>query len=281
MKLSALIACACAFSASARAENFDEFDARPVRDAEYHSPQHFALELKGGPYSPDIDSTPGLTGKPFSELFNSQLDKTLVGKRPPGHALIGLEFDWQFWHPFGSFALALSASVQHRTTHTFEYLPADKVTGFRGSCVVPNCIRSGDETGLTVFPLDLELVYRFDVLALRYKVPLVPYLKGGLGYYFWFVQKGDSGLAASLVTQDNPSEHKAIGGTLGLVAHPGLALMLDIFDPGAARTLDTELGINHTYLFFELNYAWITGLGFKDKMVFSDLTWNTGIAFEF
>ena len=259
----------------------DDFENSLVElHEEYHSPQHFALELKGGPYSPDIDSTPGLLGKPFSELFNNRNDASKKGMRPAGKPLITIEFDWQFWHPFGSFALAASAGVQHRTTHAFEYLAQD-AGGNRASCPLDQCVRSGDETALTVFPLTLELAYRFDVLALRYKVPLVPYLKGGLGYYFWFVQRGDSSLAASLVTKDDPSEHKAIGGTLGLVAHPGLALMLDILDPSAARTLDTELGINHTYVFFELNYAWINGLGFKDKMVFSDLTWNTGMAFEF
>ena len=47
------------------------------------------------------------------------------------------------------------------------------------------------------------------------------------------------------------------------------------------RTIDAELGINHTYLFAELNYADISGFGAKDKLVLSDLTYTLGLAFEF
>ena len=42
-----------------------------------------------------------------------------------------------------------------------------------------------------------------------------------------------------------------------------------------------ELGINHTYLFFEGNFAWITGFNNPSKIVLSDITWNAGLAFEF
>jgi hypothetical protein len=260
----------------ARASVDDLFIENKPQD--YHSPQHFAVEIKFGPYSPDIDSTPGLMGTPFSDEFNSQFGSN-VGKRPPGKLLSTIEFDWQFLHRFGSLGLGLSLGFSQRYTHAFQY---DMTTGSSLPCQVPNCVRSNDTTTLTVMPITLELVYRFDVLALRYHIPVVPYLKAGLGYYFWFIQSGDGSLARAMPTDAEPDAHdKAIGGTLGLVTHPGVALMLDDLDATAARTLDSELGINHTYVFFEMNYGWITGLGAKDKMVFSDLTWSAGAAFEF
>lgn len=244
----------------------------PTND-HYESPQHFAFEIKGGPYSPNIDATPGLTGMPFSELFNSRYGK-YAGKRPPGKPLITLEFDWQFWHGFGSLGVGGSVGYSGRKTHSFQYT---MTASGDESCQLADCVRSNDTTQLNIMPFTLELVYRFDVLAKRWRVPLVPYLKGGLGYYFWFIQRGSGSLAYA---KDNPKD-KAIGGTFGLVAHPGLAFLLDVLEPSAARTMDAETGINHIYAFAELNYAWITGFNSKSKMVFSDLTWNVGLAFEF
>ena len=36
----------------------------------YHpSPKHWMLELKFGPYKPNVDAEPGLSGKPYDEVF--------------------------------------------------------------------------------------------------------------------------------------------------------------------------------------------------------------------
>jgi hypothetical protein len=268
-------------SSMARAQELGplELDAPPT---DYHSPQHFALEIKFGSYSPNIDATAGLHAgaTPFADLWNSQLDPSKQGKRPAGQLLASLELDWQIWHGFGSIGLGGSVGYMSRSTHAFEYIITANANGGLTTtpCSVPTCVRSADTTSLTVIPLALELVYRFDVLALRYNVPLVPYFKGGLAYYLWFIQRGDGGLAFE---RNNPG-NKAIGGVPGFVLHPGVALMLDFIDRTSARTLDAELGINHTYLFFELAYADIRGLGiFANKINLSDTTWNAGLAFEF
>jgi hypothetical protein len=259
-----------------------------VKPPGWHSPQHFALEVKMGPYSPNIDSSPGLNGQtPFADLYNNQYDPTQRGKRPSGKPLTSIEFDYQFLHGFGSLGVGVSWGYQRRTTHGFNYV-VDAMgnpiiqDGHYVSCTVGSCIRSSDVTALNVMPMTLELVYRFDVLALRYHVPLVPYLKGGLGYYFWFVQKGDGSLSDANTTMPRiGGTDLGYGGTFGLVAHPGLAVMLDEIDYSAARSIDAELGINHAYVFAELNYGWITGFGSSTKMVLSDTTWNCGLAFEF
>lgn len=259
----------------ARAQLFDEYEYQTPRP---RSPRRFMLEFKLGPYSPDIDGTSGLRGTPFADLFNDQFTAR-PGARPGGKPLFTIELDWQLWHGYGSLGLGASLGFQRRKTHAFEYSP-----GFgERACAVPGCVRAGDTTALTFFPIELLFVYRYDVLALRYgwRCPLVPYVKAGFAYYFWFIQDGGGDLAESLPRPDGGGGDKAIGGTLGLVAQPGIAIMLDAIDPRARAVLDTELGINHAYAFFEMNAAWITGLGFSHKMDFSDLTWNAGLGFEF
>jgi hypothetical protein len=249
----------------------------------YASPQHFAFELKFGSYSPDIDSTPGLHGTPFSDLFVAQ-DSSNVGQRPPGRLLTTVEFDWQIWHGFGSIGIGASVGIQYRSTHSFEFvMTTDPMTGMTvsTSCKVPNCVRSGDTNSLGVMPFELLAVYRFDVLAERWNVPLVPYAKLGIAYFLWWMQAGSGNLSTALVPNPDGSQNKAIGGTFGLVALPGLALQLDILDRAAARELDSSLGINHTYVFFEMNYSWVTGFGSSSKLNLSDLGWNAGLAFEF
>ncbi|MSP59552.1 MAG: hypothetical protein EXR72_04270 [Myxococcales bacterium] len=272
-------------SATARAQQIDE------TGRDYSSPQHFAVELKFGPYSPNIDSTPGLKGKtPFRDLFTAQDNKDAPG-RPPGKVLTTLEFDWQVWHGFGSFGLAASAGISRRSTHSFVY---DRPGGVLSSCAtaadLTGCDRSSDQTALNVMPFALQLVYRFDYLAVRYKVPVVPYLKGGVAYYLWWIENGAGEVTRTIDKTTKMSDTSqtcgfggdcGLGGTFGLVAHPGVALLLDVLDPGSARTMDSELGINHSYLFAELHYAWINGFNSPTKMVFSDVTWNMGLAFEF
>jgi hypothetical protein len=249
---------------------------------EYHSSQWFAFELKMGSYSPNIDSSPGLNGAtPFSDLFNPQ---GTTG-RPPGRLLTQLEFDVQFYRIVGSFGFGASVGYYRRTTHSFQYPGGEPmvVNGKVQSCVVGvDCVRSGDQTGLNVIPFEWMFVYRFDWLMLRYKVPFVPYFKIGLAYYVWIIENG--GGAGSISSWQRPDKSDAdagYGGTWGWVLNPGLAFQLDIIDPGAARTMDAELGINHSYIFAELHWANIDGFGASNKMVLSDLTWNVGLAFEF
>jgi hypothetical protein len=241
----------------------------------YQSSQWFAFELKFGGYTPHIDSSPGLHGKtPFADLFNPQG----VKGQPPERLLTSLELDVQFLHRFGSLGVGLSLGYGRRTTHSFQYLNANGT----GTCTVSvNCVRSGDQTALNMLPVEVMLVYRFDVLALRYKVPLVPYLKLGLAYWFWWIENGSGGTASVVTDPVKGTRMGGWGGTAGWVLNPGLALLLDVIDPSAARSMDSELGINHTYLFGELHYADISWFGRSNAMVLSDVSWNVGLSFEF
>jgi hypothetical protein len=260
-----------------------KFGEKPPKD--YHSSQWFAFELKMGGYTPDIDSSPGLHGAtPFSDLFNPQ---GTTG-RPPERLLTSVEFDFQFLHKVGSLGVGASVGYYRRDTHSFQYpgggAPMVGGSGMFTQCnaKLKQCTRSGDQTALNIIPLEAMLVYRFDYLMLRYHVPFVPYVKIGLAYYIWIIENGGGAASiASWTSPDKKTTQDGYGGTFGFVINPGLAFQLDVIDPSAARAMDAEIGINHTYLFGELHYANIDGFGASDKLVLSDLSWNVGLAFEF
>jgi hypothetical protein len=248
----------------------------------YQSSQHFAAEIKFGPYSPNIDKSPGLNGKtPFADLFPPDSGKS----RPPARLLTQIEFDYQFLHrSFGNFAVGHTIGFYRRTTHSFAYNAAadGSPTQACDNTVANPCVRAGDTTALNVVPLSIMGVYRFDYLAQRWKIPFVPYFKIGLAYYVWWIENGGGFLSIAQYTPPgSTSSQGGWGGTFGWVMNPGGAFLLDVLDPSAAKTVDAELGINHTYLFCEFHYADVTGFGGANKMNLSDTTLNAGLAFEF
>jgi len=263
-------------SGSSTAPSFGENAPR-----DYQSSQWFALEIKFGPYSPNIDASPGLNGKtPFKDLFPADPGKS----RPPGRLLTQVEFDVQILRKwYGNFGIGHTIGYYRRTSHSFAY---DISSGSNTSCdanpaSANPCARSGDTTALNVVPLSIMGVYRFDLLANRWKIPFVPYFKIGIAYYAWWIENGGGFLSIANYPRGDGHSDSGFGGTWGWVMNPGGAFLLDVIDPSAARTIDAELGINHTYLFCEFHYADITGFGANNKMNLSDTTLNAGIAFEF
>ncbi|MCU1280003.1 MAG: hypothetical protein JWM53_3549 [bacterium] len=250
----------------------------------YESSQRFAAEVKFGPYSPNIDASPGLNGKtPFADLFPPATGKT----RPPGRLLTQLEFDYQFLRrSYGNFGIGHTIGFYRRTTHSFAYNTNTTTGNPMQACTVNDplnmCSRSGDTTALNVVPLSIMAVYRFDYLAQRWKIPFVPYFKIGLAYYIWWIENGNGFLSIAQYTPPGAtSSQGGWGGTFGWVMNPGGAFLLDVIDPAAAKTIDAELGINHTYLFCEFHYANVNGFGAANKLNLSDTSLNAGIAFEF
>jgi hypothetical protein len=242
----------------------------------YQSPQRFNLEIKFGPYSPNIDATPGLHGTPFADLFPPDKGKT----RPPGRLLTSVEFDYEFLHKkWGTLAIGHTAGFYRRTTAALEYAPPGSMI----PCTT-NCQHAGEQTALNIIPLSIEAVYRFDYLT-RYRIPFVPYFKIGLGYYIWWIENGGGSFSIAhfdyMGSDGKTHSDSGFGGTFGWVMHPGGSFLLDVIDPAAARAMDAELGINHVSLFCEFSYADITGFGAAGKMNLSDTTLNAGIAFQF
>jgi hypothetical protein len=224
----------------------------------FRTPKEWAIELRFGAYRPDVDSEVSGSGQtPYKTMFG--------GKR---HLMSQLELDWQFFQNFGS--LAVGATVGYYSVSAKAF-----VANASGVCVTDSngaCVRSGDSTSLRLIPIAALLVYRWDVAADLWQIPLVPYAKLGFNYTFWDITDGNGGVP-------HAGGGRGSGGTLGWQTCAGISLMLDMLDPGATRSLDMETGINHTYLFFEWDL--VDGLGVNHQLHVGDSTWVLGLMFEF
>jgi hypothetical protein len=228
---------------------------------DYRTPRQWAIELRFGPYAPDVDSEFSGRATPHKTMFG--------GKR---HLMSQLEFDWQFFQAFGSLAVGAVVGYYNESAKAFT---ADAT----GQCLpdpttTSGCELSGDTTSLRLIPVAALLVYRLDVAAERWKIPLVPYAKLGLNYTFWEINNGNGNVP------DYKGGHGS-GGTAGWQAAAGMSLLLDILDPDAARGLDMETGVNHSYAFFEWNRVDASGLGMSSKLHVGDSRWVLGFMFEF
>jgi len=123
---------------------------------------------------------------------------------------------------------------------------------------------TSEETKFSMIPLNLLATVRIDALARRLSVPFI--VTGKLGYQWarWSTESGD-------VNDES-------GWSVGLLWAVQLGLDLDTFEPAAARNMDEEWGINHSFLFFEL----MSFMPSDDSLpVGDDLTWTAGLGFMF
>lgn len=216
----------------------------------------FALELRFGLYTPNVDSEfSGSGARPNSLLFGNS-------RRP----MWQMEFDWEFLQRFGT--LAVGASIGYWKENASACYRAELTAG-------QGCKPSGDNTSLRLIPFAALLVYRMDEAAKRWRIPLVPYGKIGLNYTIWTVSDGNGEVP------NYPTGGHGQGGTAGWQAAVGLALQLDFIDSGTARAFDAESGVNHTYAFFELAHVDGAGLYRSNVLRVGDNTWFAGLMFEF
>lgn len=195
------------------------------------SPQWFAVELKFGPYLPDVDTEVG--SSPYKDIFGRRLG-----------LMSQLTFDVQFLKKHGTLGVGGTIGLFTR----------------QGDALLDDGSSSSDETSLNVIPLVLQLVYRWDYAAKKWNVPLVPYVRAGIVYAFYWITQG-SGKLARFANSGN----KARGGIWGYQINVGLAFMLDALEPSSAKKLDSEMGVNHTYLFCEFVHSRIDDFG-GDRM---------------
>ena len=209
---------------------------RPARAQSYEgpvsyepTPQWFAMELKFGPYKPDVDSE--LSGaSPYQDIFGKKL-----------RVMSQLTGDVQFLKYHGTLGVG----------GTVGFFQA------RGKALLEDGVTaSGDETTFNIVPLVLQLVYRWDYAAKKWNVPLVPYIRAGIVYCFYWITDGNGD-----VTRWEEGGDKAHGGVWGYQINLGLAFQLDVLEPSAAKRLDAEIGVNHTYLFAEFVHSSIDDFG--------------------
>lgn len=225
----------------------------------YRSAKNWAMEFRMGPYRPDIDSESRFANLP-AEQRPHQL---YFGSKQ--RLLTQAELDYQVFKGFGSLALGVSAGYFRETAKALIESTADTETP----------VKSGDGTKLMMLPTSLSLVYRFDVAAVRWGIPLVPYAKAGIDWVYWSITNGNGQIA------NDGNGGKGKGDATGYHTAAGLSLLLDVFDQGAAQEFDAETGVNHTYLFVELSHYALNGLGAKSQPRLGDTTWSAGFMFEF
>jgi hypothetical protein len=226
-------------------------------DSQYRSNRHFALEMRFGPYSPDIDDEFGGAARPHEKFFG---DKRRL--------MTQVEIDYQIFKRFGSAAIGLSLGYFTEKAKAF----------LSETATSTNPTRSGDDTRLSLFPVALLAVYRADQLWQYMGIPLVPYGKIGLNYTSWSIYDGNDEVAEGGAS-GFPGRGR--GGTPGWQWSAGVSFALDIIDFNSARELDRETGVNHSYLFFEWAQYNVSGLGQDQRLNVGDSTWVLGLTFEF
>lgn len=215
------------------------------------SPKSNAMELRLGFFDPAIDDEFSGDTKPFEQAFGSD-----------SAWMLGAEIDFQFWQGFGSLGV-------------FGMTGYGQITG-KG--VTEEGERSSDETAMLFFPFTAGLVYRFDVLATRFGVPLALSLKGGFDYWIWQIEDGNE--ETSTYDAADGSSLDGVGGTYGLYGSVGLHLLLDFFEPHAATIFDNDLGVNNSYLFVEWSAHWLNDFGSDSSFDLSHGGLVFGLAFE-
>ncbi|MCO4763158.1 MAG: hypothetical protein KC502_16695 [Myxococcales bacterium] len=217
------------------------------------SPRTMSLDLRFTYYTPMIDrefaKTSGAT--PFGDIMTGATELQY-----------GASIDWRLLHGFGELGAGFSVGY---------WSQKGKARGYDGSA-------SEDETELMVVPITLDLVYRFDVLAEKFRFPLVPYVKGGLAYGLWWARDGTG--ETSSYTDANNKTYSGEGGVAGLHGVVGIRLLLDIFEPKAARGFDIEMGVNHSYLYVEYQRLSLTNFGDAKSLDLSDELIVFGLAFD-
>jgi hypothetical protein len=243
------------FGESARAQE-ERTDPLGGRHKMYESSQHFALELRFAPFTPAVDSDPALHGKtPFADTMHDF-----------ARLMFQMELDWQVLRiphfgtlgpGFGIGYTKMSGPAQFVTAHGPEGI-----------------LTSGESTSLTIFPFYAVAVLRADVLWREGHVPLVPYVKLGLGYSIW--------RASNTVGTSDYNGHLGVGGSMGTQFGLGLAFNLNAFDEYSAKNFDESVGVNNTYAFAEYTRADLDGLGIQsDPLRVGGQSWTFGLAVEF
>jgi hypothetical protein len=105
-----------------------------------------------------------------------------------------------------------------------------------------------------VIPARVFLVYRLDIAAEQWNIPLVPYARVSIDRYWWRTTNGTG-------SSSNANGLAGSGATNGYSLSAGLSLLLDFFDPTLARDMDRDTGVNHAYFFAEFTKGYVKDFG--------------------
>lgn len=221
---------------------------------------HAGIRL--GPYIPDIDKQFGMEPGPYKQMFGG------------ARVLPMLDVDRILWTGFGQIGVGGSVGYMQKSAHEFtiDSLPTDNPRA-----------RGSDINKFRLIPLAVTATYRFTWLDDQYGIPVVPYIRGGLAYYLWWVSVTNGSLAKVCKgdgMEPSCSQDKALGGSLGVQGSIGLAIRAERIDSSAATSM-RQSGIEHAGIYGELSLAKVDGFGSDTKLSVGDRTWFAGVDFEF
>jgi hypothetical protein len=199
----------------------------------YASPRWGSVEVSVSGYTPMIDSEFGGAANPYLTAFGSSR-----------HYLVRADFSYSIFVDKGTLDVGVGLGFTQMNGHGLN---------LDGSV-------SADTTRLRILPARLSVTYRYDIPALRWGIPLVPFARLTLDRYWWWAYNGGNDVA-------NANGLEGKGATMGWSFGGGLAFLLDWVDPGLARELDRNTGINNTFLFVEFTKSYIDDFG-------SATSWN-------
>lgn len=262
-----LVAAAVLFSAQAAFAQQDPFALPLSEEAVDSVPRSWSrIGFKAGPYYPAIDEGLGIEPGPYASMFGEK-----------ARWIPHIEYDRFFLQPAGQLGLGVSMGLrwQNAKAYAAGTSPGD-----------PLRPRSATDTNRFIMvPMTLTAVYRFTWLDDRFRVPLVPYVRGGLAYWAWWIKKPGGGNAVVYPGNCDPNAagcnpNEASGGTLGYTASAGISLRAERLDSDAAWSM-RDAGMEHAGFFAEINMMKVDGFGDETKMNLSDTAYLFGVDFEF
>ncbi len=218
--------------------------------------------VRVGPYTPGIDKQFGMEPGPYADMFGGY------------QVLPMLDVDRVLWRGFGQLGVGGSIGYMQKTANAW-------VDG--SSPTDPDRMRSpGDENTFRLMPLALTAVYRLTWFDDEYGIPVVPYVRGGLSYYLWWIKTNGNTSTACWDGTDDPNcdKDKAIGASYGIQGAIGIAIRAERIDAAAATSM-RQGGIQHAGFYAELSVAKVDGFGSETKLSVGDTTWFAGVDFEF
>ena len=226
---------------------------------------HFYFELRFGPYSPEVD-----------EEFEGRGQCNADGSVPvdeSGNIVTGGTRDCTPYEDFfGTDALFYFGIELDWLPLYIPYVVSIGpgfgwgVTSASGNAVTESGDEAASETSLTIFPMHLSAVARFDGPLRELDFPVVPYVKAGLGLGLWS--------ASGPTTDDEGTSygmHLAIGG----------AVALNAFDQSAAMSMQENTGIRYANLWAEWMMMNLDGIGSVPQMHVGTSTVVLGLALDF
>jgi hypothetical protein len=242
--------------------------------------------IRVGPYTPDIDlqfPLNAITGLgPYEAMFGDYYtDSDGDGVGDERHdkrvyqILPMLDVDRIVWSGFGQLGVGGSLGYMQKTAYAYETGTNEDEAMRLRSPSAKNTFR--------LIPLAATVLYRLTYADDRWGIPVIPYVRGGLSYYMWWM-KGPNGdvskvceNAAEVMCTD---EDKAYGGTLGVQVSAGLAVRAERIDTAAARSMRNS-GIQHAGFYGEVFWGRVDGFGSSTRLWVGDTTWFAGVNFEF